>query len=213
MLTCAFARESALIFALDAAEKAVAVDLSQVENQSVQLGVSRLDFRLQSLKRKLDFFLRVEDFLDESLAEVDISLNVAEGQLRGDLRLLDSLVVLLGREFEVLDLALCRCTDHESVKVRDGGVGLLLRRVDQPGKPLEVVHLERSTEDDLLQPLRRRVHGLLELGPRHECRDLLEVERATVRVKLVKLGPVQVGQVIPLDQVQQVERHLAEKYL
>ena len=96
MLTCAFARESALIFALDAAEKAVAVDLSQVENQSVQLGVSRLDFRLQSLKRKLDFFLRVEDFLDESLAEVDISLNVAEGQLRGDLRLLDSLVVLLG---------------------------------------------------------------------------------------------------------------------
>ena len=76
------------------------------------------------------------------------------------------------------------------------------------------MHLERSTEYDLLQALSCRVHGLFELGTRYKCRDLLQVERTTVRVEFVELWPVEIWQIVDsLSQIKQIKGHLAEELL
>lgn len=94
MLARALTRQSSLIIALEPAEEAVAVHLAQIEEQSVKLSVRRFNIRLEPFKWKLDLFFRIEYFLDQALAQVNISFDMVQGQLWSDFRLLDSLIVL-----------------------------------------------------------------------------------------------------------------------
>ena len=65
---------------------------------------------------------------------------------------------------------------------------MLLTREDKPSEALKVVHLQRPTENDLLKAACDRLNGLFELQLGNVSRNLLEVERAIVRIKFVKLG-------------------------
>ena len=95
MLTGAFASKGTFIITLGTAEEAVSVDLSQIQQQSIEPGIDGLDLRLKPLEGKLDFFLSIENLLDQPLAEVDVSIDVVQRQLGSDLGLLDCLVILL----------------------------------------------------------------------------------------------------------------------
>ena len=128
-------------------------------------------------------------------------------QLRSDLGLLYRLVVFDWRQFEVLNLAVGGGSYHESIQVWDGSLSLLLRGIDKPGEPLKAVHLERSTEDDLLESFSHRRHSFFELHSGNKSRDLLQIECAAVWIILVQLRPVQTRQVLSPRQVEQVHGH------
>lgn len=71
------------------------MDLSQIQQQSIEPGIDGLDLCLKSLEGKLDFFLSIENLLDQPLAEVDVSIDMVQRQLWSDFGLLDGLVILL----------------------------------------------------------------------------------------------------------------------
>lgn len=79
---------------------------------------------------------------------------MVESHLGGYLGLFHGLVVLNGTQFEVIGFALTWTSDHDGLKLSDRSLRLLFCRVDEPGKSLEVVHLERSAEDYLLETCR-----------------------------------------------------------
>lgn len=68
MLGCTLSGQTPFVFALDSAEEAIAVDLAQVKEQGVQLGVLALNFSLELFKGKLDIFLDVEDLFNQPFA-------------------------------------------------------------------------------------------------------------------------------------------------
>lgn len=210
MLGSTLACKTPLILALDATEEAVPVDSAQVQEQSIKLCVLALNFRLQLLKGKLDFFFHVEHLFDEALAKVNITRHVVECHLRGHFRRLHSLVVLDRCQFEVFRLVAIGSLNYDRFEQGDRSFCFLLGRVDKPSEALEVVHLQGPAEDDLLESSRHGCDSFFELDTGHEDWHLLQVERSTIRVKLVMLGSIH-WRVVSLGQVEQAERDLGCK--
>ena len=154
MLAGTLSGQLPFVFALDSAEEAVAMNLAQVKDQGVQLGVIGLNYCVQLGKRKLNVLFSVENFFYQPRAEGDVPWDVAQRQLGSDTGLPNSLIVFHWAQLEVLRAAVSRGPNHERLEVGDGGRCLFVSAVDQPGEALEIVHLQRPTQDDLLQPLR-----------------------------------------------------------
>ena len=73
MLTAALSSKCSLIFSLDSTEKAVAMDLTQVEQKGVKLSIFTFNLCIEPFKWKLDLFLHVEDILDQPFGELNIT--------------------------------------------------------------------------------------------------------------------------------------------
>ena len=165
MLTATLSSKCSLIFSLDSTEKAVAMDLTQVEQKGVKLSILTFNLCIEPFKWKLDLFLHVEDILDQPFGELNITTQMVQGHLRCYLGRLNSLIVLDWTKLEVslIGGAVRRSSYHQGLHSWYSLFSGVLTLKDKPGKALIVVHLQRPTENDLFKTTCDRLNGLFEL--------------------------------------------------